>query len=181
MGVKSGAARDAALLFAAMLPPRIVPALGAALTLLLSAAGPARGASFFHVTLRGQAYALEVAADPFSRAVGLGGRMSIPAQGGMIFVFPDDVPRTFWMRDCIVDMSLIFLDRAGRIVAVHEMVVEPPRTRSESEAQYLGRLRRYPSHAPARYAIELRAGSIQRLGLRIGQHLDLSRAPAASR
>lgn len=160
---------------------RLVPALGATLALLGLAAGAARGASFFHMNLRGQAFALEVAADPLSRSVGLAGRMSIPAQGGMIFVFPDDVPRTFWMRDCIVDMSLIFLDRAGRIVATHEMVVEPPRTRSESEAQYLSRLRRYSSVGPSRYAIELRAGSIQRFGLRVGQHLDLSRAPAATR
>jgi uncharacterized membrane protein (UPF0127 family) len=160
--------------------PRLLLVLGATLALLLTG-GPARSVSYFHITLRGQAFALEVAADPLSRSVGLGGRTSIPGQGGMLFVFPDDVPRTFWMRDCLVDMSLIFLDRAGRIVAVHEMVLEPPRTSSESELQYLSRLRRYPSHAPARYAIELRSGSIQRFGFRVGQHLDLSRAPSASR
>jgi len=122
---------------------------------------------------------LERAADPVSRTTGLMFRDAIDDRGGMIFVFPDDVPRTFWMRNCLVDMDLLFLDARGRVVAVHEMQAEPLRLPQETESTYLNRLRRYPSGAATRFAIELKAGIAQALRLRVGDRVDLQRvAPA---
>jgi hypothetical protein len=126
------------------------------------------------VRLGGVTHQLEVASHPASRARGLMGRTDVPATGGMLFVFPDDAPRQFWMRDCLVDIDVAFLDRQGRIVATHRMKVEPPRRPGESEEQYQGRLRAYPSLAPARFAIELRAGTLVARGLSVGDHVDLS-------
>ena len=36
------------------------------------------------------------------------------------------------MRDCRVAIDVAFLDGAGRVVAIHEMPVEPPRLPRES-------------------------------------------------
>jgi uncharacterized protein len=92
----------------------------------------------------------------------------------MLFVFADDAPRIFWMRDCKIDMDIVFLDRSGRVVAGHRMKAEPPRAAHESEEQYGMRLRKYPSLAPARFAIELRAGSLSTLGLSVGSLIDVT-------
>jgi uncharacterized membrane protein (UPF0127 family) len=126
------------------------------------------------VSLAGTSFTLEVADDPASLSLGLSYRSAIPRRGGMIFVFPDDRLLSFWMRHCLVDIGVLFLDRSGVIVASHEMKVEPPKRPGESELDYSSRLPRYGSGVPARFAIELRAGTIEQLGLEVGQRVDLS-------
>jgi uncharacterized protein len=126
------------------------------------------------VFISGIAFDLEVAADPATRERGLTGRDAIDARGGMLFIFPDDAPRVFWMRGCKVDIDIAFLDRSGRVVAAHRMRAEPPRQGQEGEEQYLMRLRRYASNAPARFAVELRAGSLSQLGLSVGSLVDVT-------
>jgi uncharacterized protein len=150
---------------------RAVPYL---LALLLAVAAPAQPLATRTLFLSGTAYQLEVAADPATREHGLMGRSSIDARGGMLFVFPDDAPRVFWMRDCLVDIDILFLDRTGRVVGAHRMKAEPPRQPGESEAHYLGRLHNYPSFGPARFAVELSAGSLAQLGLSVGSKVDVT-------
>jgi uncharacterized membrane protein (UPF0127 family) len=148
----------------------------AALLVVLALASPsaAQPLATRRVFLSGIAYELELAADPASRERGLSGRTAVDARGGMLFVFPDDAPRIFWMRDCNVDIDIAFLDRTGRVVAAHRMKVEPARRPDESPEQYLSRLRQYPSLAPARFALELRAGSLSMLGLTVGSAVDVT-------
>ena len=142
--------------------------------LLLAVATAAQPLAPLRVFLSGVAYDLELAADPASRERGLSGRTAIEPRGGMLFAFPDDAPRTFWMRDCLVDIDIVFLDRSGRVVAAHRMRAEPARQPHESAEQYLLRLRHYPSLAPARFAVELRAGSLSQLGLSVGSRVDVT-------
>lgn len=149
--------------------------LGVALTVL----GSASHASprFESVEIGGEAFRLELAADPMTRTIGLMGRSEIAPHGGMLFIFPDTAPRSFWMRNCLVDLDIAYLDDEGRVVAVHRMKAEPLRQEGESESDYLGRLARYPSAKPARYAIELRAGSLARLGVAAGDRIELGHIP----
>jgi uncharacterized membrane protein (UPF0127 family) len=152
----------------------------AAALLLLIFARPAAGQGGLPtrtLLLAGVAYELELAADPASRERGLMGRAEIPARGGMLFAFPDDAPRAFWMKDCLVDIDVAFLDRSGVVVATHRMRAEPPRRPGEGEAAYEARLRHYASGLPARFAVELRAGSLQRLGLGPGDAVDVRGVP----
>lgn len=140
----------------------------------LAGAAGAQPLATQRVFLSGVAFELELAADPVTRERGLSGRDAIEPRGGMLFVFPDDSPRTFWMRDCKIDIDVAFLDRRGRVVATHRMRAESPRQPQEDEAQYLGRLRHYASREPARFAIELRAGTLAQLGLRAGSRVDVT-------
>jgi uncharacterized membrane protein (UPF0127 family) len=143
-------------------------------TALAAASAAAQPLATRRMFLSGVAYELELASDPTTRTRGLSGRDSIDARGGMLFVFPDDAPRVFWMRDCRTDIDIAFVDRTGRVVATHRMRVEPARAAGESEAAYLARLRGYPSNAPARFAIELRAGSLAQLGITVGSRVDVT-------
>lgn len=125
------------------------------------------------VKLDGTDYTLDIVADDATRERGLGGVESLPEHGGMLFVFPNSRLRAFVMRDCLIDIDIIFLDPSGRIVAMHHMPVEDPRTVDESLSVYEQRLKRYPSRFSAKYAIEIRGGRLESMSLEEGQLIEL--------
>ncbi|MCC6909189.1 MAG: DUF192 domain-containing protein [Phycisphaerales bacterium] len=129
----------------------------------------------FTAKLGGEWFTLDTAITLAEQKRGLGGRESIPDDGGMIFIFSRDEERNFWMLDCLVDMDIMYIDRTGFIVSTYTMKAQPLRQPGESQQQYEQRLRAdsYPSKGRARYAIELRAGRMAELGLRRGQQLEL--------
>jgi uncharacterized membrane protein (UPF0127 family) len=138
-------------------------------------ASPAEEAVKESIAIGGEVFRLEVASDDRSRAKGLQGRAEIDPSGGMIFVFPKCELRSFWMLGCKVDIDILFLGADGQIVSTHKMKAESPQRDDESQAAYEARLRRYSSIRPAQFAIELRAGSIDRLKLRAGQTIYFDR------
>jgi uncharacterized membrane protein (UPF0127 family) len=135
------------------------------------------------VELRGERFKLEVAATREDRAQGLMWRTEIEPNGGMIFIYPDVRRRSFWMANCFVDIDLMFLDQDGMVVRTHRMKVERPRAPRETRSAYQRRLRHYSSRRPAQFAIELQAGSLDRLDVRMGDHiaLDLHRLKRMAR
>lgn len=128
------------------------------------------------VVIAGRTFKLEPALDMATRTKGLGGRASLPADGGMLFVFPTPQVLAFVMRDCVMDIDVAFLDPAGRIVAMHEMKVEEPRREGESAEQYENRLKRYPSRFSSQFVIELAAGTLKSLGVKTGDLIELDTA-----
>jgi len=170
-----------------MLRPRRVTAgfVTALLVLLLTACDAGRGPDgplMESVTIRDETFRLEVARDEPARTKGLMERESIPADGGMLFIFPDAQLRAFWMANCLVDIDVIFLDPQGRITAMHRMKAGPARRPDESEVAYETRMRDsyYASVFPAQFAIELQAGTLDRLALDPAEKipLDLPRLKA---
>ncbi len=137
------------------------------------------------VTISGKTFTLELALDDETRFRGLSGRESIPEDGGMLFVFPDRGVRQhqFVMRDCPVPIDIMYLSASGHIVAMHEMLPEPPRKEDEqvapgqtTNAKYEARLKKYPSRFPAQFVIELKGGTMKTLKLKEGQKIDLDLA-----
>jgi uncharacterized membrane protein (UPF0127 family) len=128
------------------------------------------------VKLAGKPYLLELATDPASRELGLMGRTSIPPRGGMIFVFPSSEVRVqgFWMKNCPIDMDIVFLDPVGVVTAAHHMKAMI-QAENESDFDYETRCRaaNYSSMVPAQFAIELQAGSLERLNLKPGDKIPL--------
>ena len=118
------------------------------------------------VTIAGRTFHLELAMDDASRLQGLSDRAEIPADGGMLFVFPQPRSVSFVMRRCLVPIDIIYLDPNGRVVQTHAMQVEPYDTPER-------KLRLYPSQWPAQFAIELRGGTLETLGLQLGQKIDM--------
>ncbi len=101
------------------------------------------------------------------------GRTEIASDGGMLFIFSTTQLRQFWMGYCLVDIDIMFLDPNGRVTATHTMKAEDPRKEEESESDYSARLANYPSVYATLFAIELRAGSIERLGVKVDDKIEL--------
>lgn len=136
------------------------------------------------VTIKGETFTLELSNNNITRQAGLMHRETIPDDGGMLFVFPDAQRRSFWMAYCVVDMDLMFLDARGRVTAAHRMKVQPPQRPDESRFAYEQRMRAtdYGSRSAAQFAIELKAGSFDRLQIKVEDliDLDLPRLKAAA-
>ena len=129
------------------------------------------------LAIGGETFALELALDPATRQRGLGGRTSLPRNGGMLFAFRSPRPLSMVMRDCPAAIDVAFLDAEGRVVALHAMPPELPRRPGESTLEYERRLPEYPSGVPAQFAVELAGGRLAQLGVAVGNRLVFD-APA---
>ena len=125
------------------------------------------------VVIGEETFKLEVAANEKSRAKGLMNREKIDEHGGMIFIYKRAQLRSFWMKNCLVDIDLLYLDGRGRIVSMHKLKKERLRGENESVVDYERRLKRYPSRRPAQFIIELKAGWIDRLKPKVGETIEL--------
>jgi len=114
----------------------------------------------------GRNFNLEVARTAADQDKGLMDRDSLPDDHGMIFIFPDDEIRSFWMKNVHFPLDILFLDSAGRVVSFHQM---RPYDENNTSSDY-----------PARYAIELNKGIADQLGVKVGDELPLPPAPRAT-
>ncbi len=72
----------------------------------------------------GQArFAVEVADTAAARAKGLMFRESLARSAGMLFVYPGPQRVSFWMKNTLIPLDMIFADAAGRVTRVHAMAV----------------------------------------------------------
>lgn len=136
----------------------------------------------YSMQIAGKPFNLKVSSSDPTRMRGLGGVDKIADDGGMIFIFPDSKERKFYMKDCVVDMDIMFLDSLGYVTATYTMPMQPARKPDETETAYDLRLPRYSSLTPAQYAIELRKGRIAELGIKTREKIPLDLAklrPAA--
>ena len=127
---------------------------------------------FEEVELAGQVFKLELALDDEQRALGLMWREYLAEDEGMLFVFPDREPYPselgFWMKNCLIPIDVIFIDRDGFVTAIHEMQPPEPGTPDEE-------LPGYYSDGPAQFAIEIRGGLATELGLQAGDYIEFRR------
>ncbi|MBN8735587.1 MAG: DUF192 domain-containing protein [Xanthomonadales bacterium] len=134
------------------------------------AATPATAPGTPSVTLRGHAFTVELAGTPAEQEHGLMERTSMPADHGMLFVFPDDEPRTFWMKNTLIPLDMLFFDAAHKLVTIQ----------ADAQPCKADPCKLYPSNAPARYVLELNAGTAAKLGVHEGDVITFSDVPAGS-
>ncbi len=68
-------------------------------------------------------FAVEIADDTAERAKGLMNRPSLPTGQGMLFVYERPQPVSFWMRNTVIPLDIIFLDETGTVTRVHDRAV----------------------------------------------------------
>ena len=108
----------------------------------------------------------EVAASYDSRARGLMGRETMPANAGMVFVYEQKATHCMWMRNTLIPLSVAFLDDDGAIINIAQMTPQSDDSHCATR--------------PARYALEMNAGWFSDKGFGAGDRIKgLERLPAA--
>jgi uncharacterized membrane protein (UPF0127 family) len=116
---------------------------------------------------------LEVARTEQQREHGLMDRRTLPEHTGMIFVFDEDQPVQFWMKDTLVPLDMVFIAANGTVRSVEANVPAVPVNASDDKIP-----RRNGS---AKYVIELPAGEAAKDGIRAGTRLpDVTAAAGAA-
>lgn len=113
----------------------------------------------------GETVVVEIADDPVERNRGLMYRDALGADRGMLFVYPDEQNRSFWMKDTKIPLTIAYLDAKGVIVHLADM--RPLDTSS------------VPSGKPAMYALEMTQGWFAEHGVRVGDVVGGLPAPSA--
>lgn len=98
---------------------------------------------------------VEVAATDPARQRGLMWRRELADGTGMLFIFPDDAVQSFWMRNTLIPLDMLFIDTSSRIVGIVEQA-EPRTLTSRSVG------------IPSRYVLEVPGGWVARNGIRTG-------------
>jgi len=128
------------------------------LMLITCAACVAGGPS---VEIGGKHFKVEIADTRDKQALGLMFRESMAADHGMLFIFPTEAPRSFWMKNTRIPLDIMYFDEDFELVSIS---ADTPPCR-------VSRCPSYPSVAPAKYVLELNAGTASELGVGVGDRL----------
>jgi len=135
----------------------------AALVLLLLALVPAQALESFQkssLTIESASggkfrFDIELAETMAQQAQGLMYREAMPADAGMLFIYDSVRPASFWMKNTLIPLDMLFIGPDGRIVNIHERAV-PQSLDSVNSA------------GPVKAILELNGGMSARLGIRPG-------------
>ena len=128
------------------------------LMLITCAACVAGGPS---VEIGGKHFKVDIADTRDKQALGLMFRDSMAADHGMLFIFPTEAPRSFWMKNTRIPLDIMYFDEDFKLVSISADTPPCKVTRCPS----------YPSAAPAKYVLELNAGTASELGVGVGDRL----------
>jgi uncharacterized membrane protein (UPF0127 family) len=105
-----------------------------------------------------QHFTVELAASDESRARGLMFRQSMAADAGMLFDFGQEQMASFWMRNTLIPLDMLFIRADGTILNIHQRAIPHDETGINSEG-------------PVRAVLELNGGTVARLGIRPGDRV----------
>lgn len=141
--------------------PRGLNVLGLVALLLLSACSTADGVTF-HTDDGKVNVAVEVADTNEERSQGLMYRESLPENAGMLFIFNEEAPRTFWMKNTLIPLDIIFI---GADMVVDQVTTAQPCATEQCPI--------YPSVQPAQYVVEVNAGFAHEHGIAAGDTVEI--------
>ncbi len=110
------------------------------------------------------AVAVELARTEPQRRKGLMDRASLPEDAGMLFLFDVSSDQSFWMKNTLIPLDMIFIDEEGRIAGIVESA--EPRTLTP---RTVGK--------PSRYVLEVNGGWSRAHGVRAGDRVRFENVP----
>lgn len=112
------------------------------------------------ITIDDQPFEVEVVNTPASVTLGLSGREAI-GHDGMLFVLPQRRQATFWMKDMLFDLDIVWIDGS-------EVVHLTPDVPAPAPNVSLNSLPKYASQVPVTHVLELPAGKAREMGITVG-------------
>lgn len=101
---------------------------------------------------------LEIADNEYERQLGLMNRKEMKENEGMLFIFPVQQLESFWMRNTLISLDMIFVNAQKRIVTIHK------NTKILSDTSY-------PSTEPVMYVVEVLAGFTDKYNIQVGDKI----------
>jgi uncharacterized membrane protein (UPF0127 family) len=106
---------------------------------------------------------VEIADNTPLRTRGLMWRSELPEGTGMLFIFPNEVVQSFWMRNTLIPLDMVFIDKHLRVVGVVQSA-EPQTLTSRTVGK------------PSLYVLEVPGGWASKFGVRAGSTVELEGA-----
>jgi uncharacterized membrane protein (UPF0127 family) len=101
---------------------------------------------------------IEIADDDARRTQGLMYRDSMAENRAMLFILPNEREQSFWMKNTIMPLDIIYVNTRKQIVSTQKNAVPY----SEDSI---------PSNGPAKYVVEVNAGFCDRHSIKPGDHV----------
>ena len=101
---------------------------------------------------------IEIADNDYKRVKGLMDRLSMKEEHGMLFLFPYETIQSFWMKNTLIPLDLIFVNRENIIVTIRKDAV--PFDTGQ-----------YTSTKPASQVVEVIAGYTEIYGINVGDKI----------
>jgi uncharacterized protein len=120
------------------------------------------------IILSGQTITVEVADQDNERSRGLMFREYLQHDHGMLFIFEQEMPLSFWMKNTFIDLSIGFFDKNRTLVDIQEMK-KTSMTSTEIPS--------YVSKKPALYALEMNRGWFAKNKVKVGSRFEYKVTP----
>jgi len=105
---------------------------------------------------------IEIAEDDLKREIGLMMRRNMAENQGMLFIFPIETFQSFWMKNTILPLDIIYVNSQMEIVKIHK------NTTPYSEQSY-------PSGKLSQFVVEVNAGYTDKYGIKEGDKIAFRR------
>ena len=122
--------------------------------------------TFFPVLQGSVATRLRLAVTDLEKSRGLMGTAKLPENEGMAFMYEADTQMRFWMKDTPLDLDIAFVSAEGVILEVKTMRAGDTETTTSSSDK-------------VRFTVEMAAGWYARVGVKVGDKVDLAALRAA--
>ena len=97
-------------------------------------------------------FSVEIADDDPERAQGLMNRESLPQFSGMIFIYDKPQMVSFWMKNTLIPLDLLYFDSKGQLV-------------DQFKSAMPGDLTPMPSSLPVQFILEINGGLLEKLSI----------------
>lgn len=114
-----------------------------------------------HTSKNAHMFQVELADTPESLRQGLMHRTSLAEDGGMLFLFAKEDHASFWMRNTLIPLDIIFIKNGGEIGHIHAMAKPLDETA-------------IPSTMPVIAVLELAGGQAEKRGIKAGDKVKTS-------
>ena len=135
------------------------------LLLVLAAGGAAAACRDDTVYLRGDwgtaRFTVEIADEPHEQSQGLMHRKKLPFSAGMLFIYPKPQMTSFWMRNTLIPLDMLFLSNTGVVTHIHHEAI--PRDETP-----------IPGGTDVLAVLEINGGLARRLGITNGSEMQHS-------
>lgn len=98
---------------------------------------------------------VEIAENDTERQKGLMFRPYLSDSVGMLFVFEEATPQSFWMRNTMISLDIIYVDQNKKIVSIQK------KAKPYSDESL-------PSFGNAQYVVEVNGGYCDKYGIQVG-------------